>query len=153
MEVPMSRSLRLAVLSALLALTLGSGVVAGDSGAPKLLDSSMVGLPEANLPLYGITGGGVPWTLTRGSAKVYADGRVHVTVDGLVVTATGTNPVPMGHAVLTCSGAFAAATADVPFSPDGDAQVNTTIALPATCLGPAVFFTNPGGRWFAVTGW
>ena len=43
----------------------------------------------------------------------------------------------------------------VPFSPEGDAQVNETVTLPATCLAPAVFFagiTGAGPRWFAVTG-
>jgi hypothetical protein len=149
----MSRSLRLAAASALLAVLVSSGVVAGDSGGAKLLDAGMVGIPTGGLVVHGITGGGVPWSIDKGSAKVYADGRISVTVKGLVLTSTGVNPAATGHAVLTCSGAFAARTDDVPFSPAGDAQVDAVIDLPQPCFAPAVFFTNAGGRWFAVTGW
>jgi hypothetical protein len=148
----MSRVTRLALMLALLvALTVGVASTA-TAGGRKVLDSTMAGLPVANVVLYGLTGGGVPWSIDEGRVQLFADGRLHVEVEGLVLTSTGANPVTSGKAILTCAGAFAAETGVVPFSGTGDATIDTTIALPALCQGPAVFFTSAGGRWFAVTG-
>ena len=44
----------------------------------------------------------------------------------------------------------------VPYSPEGDAEVETVVSRRrASCLAPVVFFagnTGAGPRWFAVTG-
>jgi hypothetical protein len=151
----MSRFLRLAAFSAVLgALVLGS-VSATIAGGPKVLDARMVGIPTNGLVLHGIAGGGVPWAIDEGRAKLFADGRLQVEVNGLVVASSGVNPVATGRAIVTCSSVAVASSAAVPFSPTGDAVVDTTINLPSTCLAPAVFFagiTGQGDRWFAVTG-
>jgi hypothetical protein len=151
----MSRSLRLAVSAvALGALVLGS-VSATIAGGPKVLDARMVGIPTANLELHGIAGGGIPWVIDEGRAKLFVDGRLQVDVNGLVLATTGTNPVPTGRAIVTCSSEVVASSDAVPFSPTGEAVVDTTIDLPELCLAPAVFFagvTGQGDRWFAVTG-
>ena len=147
-----TRALRLALAGALLgALVVGTAASAA-AGGPKVLDAQMVGLPTGSLLLNGLTGGGVPWALEEGKAMLFADGRLHVEVEGLVVAASGVNPVTTGHAVVTCGDAPAATTADVPFSMTGDAEVNARVTLPSPCLAPAVFFTNATSRWFAVTG-
>jgi hypothetical protein len=112
----------------------------------------MTGLPTGSLVLNGLTGGGVPWSIEDGHVQLFADGRLHVDVEGLVITATGVNPVTTGRAVLTCNNAPVAETAIVPFSGTGDATIDTVIDLPSQCLAPAVFFTNATDRWFAVTG-
>ena len=74
-----------------------------------------------------------------------------------MVAASGVNPIATGRAVLTCSSVAAARSPIVPFSAAGDAEVNTILDLPSTCLAPAVFFVGITGtaaeRWFAVTGW
>jgi hypothetical protein len=150
----MARTVRLALaLTLLLVLTLGA-TSSTSAGGPKVLDSTMTGLPTGSLLLNGLTGGGVPWSIDRGRVQLFADGRLHVDVEGLVVTASGVNPVTTGgKAVVTCSNVPVAETAVVPFSfPDGDATIDTTVNLPSQCLAPAVFFTNATGRWFAVTG-
>ena len=151
----MSRSLRLAAAAAVLgALVLGS-VSATIAGGPKVLDARMAGIPTAGLALHEIAGGGVPWVIDEGRAKLFADGRLQVEVRGLVLATNGTNPVPTGRAIVTCSSVAIASTDAVPFSSTGDAVVDTTIDLPDTCLAPAVFFagvTGQGDRWFAVTG-
>ena len=147
----MRLALSLAVLAALLVGTVSSTL----AGGPKVLDATMVGIPTANLALHGIPGGGVPWVIDEGRAKLFADGRLQVEVDGLVLATTHTNPVPTGRAIVTCSSVAVAQSGAVPFSPTGDAVVDTTVNLPATCLAPAVFFagiTGAGDRWFAVTG-
>ena len=88
----MSRSLRLAVSAAVLgALVLGS-VSATIAGGPKVLDARMVGIPTDGLALHGIAGGGVPWAIDEGRAKLFADGRLQVEVRGLVVASSGVEP-------------------------------------------------------------
>ena len=147
----MARTLRLTLaLAVLAALAIGT-VTSTAAGGPKVLDARMTGLPTANLVIDGVTGGGLPWKLDAGHAKLFADGRLQVEVEGLTLL-NGVNPATTGHAVVTCNGAPAASTADVPFSPDGDATIDARVTLPSPCLAPAVFFTNAGGRWFAVTG-
>ena len=152
----MSRTLRLVLsLAALAALAFGS-VASTTAGGPKVLDARMAGIPSGAPTLHGLTGGGVAWSIDEGRVMLFADGRLHVEVQGLVVAASGVNPVPTGRAILTCSSVTAATTPAVPFSRAGDAEVNAIVDLPATCLAPAVFFvgvTANGDRWFAVTGW
>jgi hypothetical protein len=148
----MARSIRLALaLAMLLALTLAT-VSQAFAGGRKVLDSTMTGLPTGSLVLNGLTGGGVPWSIDAGHVQLFADGRLHVDVEGLVITATGVNPVTTGKAVVTCNNAPVAETAVVPFSGTGDATLDTVVSLPSQCLAPAVFFTNTTSRWFAVTG-
>jgi hypothetical protein len=157
----MTRSGRTAVILGLVAALLIGGSVAGTAGGSKALDASMVGIPaaKAGQPFLGAIGGGLPWRLDRGEAKLFRDGRVQVTVVGLVLAAganEGRNPIPTGQALVSCDGAVVAQSSAVPFSPEGDAQVDETVALPETCLAPVVFFagiTGAGPRWFAVMGW
>ena len=154
----MFRRLRPAVLGAAIAAVLAVGGVTADPGT-NLLDASMTGIETNGQVLLGVTGGGLPWVLDRGDARLFADGRVQVTVDHLVLAAggaIGTNPIPTGRAIVVCNGgADVIMTDTVPFSPEGDAHVSTTVDLPGTCLAPVVFFagqTGAGPRWFAVTG-
>jgi hypothetical protein len=151
----MSRAIRFAVAVALLgALALGSASTASASGR-KVFSSSMVGIPTANLSLFGVAGGGVAWVIDEGSATITAGGRLHVEVQGLVLATTHVNPIATGRAIVACGGVAVASTDAVPFSSAGDAEVDATVSLPSPCLAPAVFFagvTGAGDRWFAVTG-
>jgi hypothetical protein len=151
----MSRSLRFALAGALLgALALGT-VASTSAGGPKVLDARMTGIPTGGLVLHGLAGGGAPWILDAGRAKLFADGRLEVEVEGLTLL-NGTNPIDNGRAVVTCGSVAVASSPIVPFSDAGDAIVSTRVALPSTCLAPAVFFsgvlTSGAERWFAVTG-
>jgi len=161
----MARSIRFAVSLALLAaLALGTGAATAAPGHHhKVLDARMTGIPAsmAGLTLFGVTGGGLPWSLDRGTAKLFSDGRLEVDVHHLVLAGGppsifGTNPIPTGQAILTCAGSVAAMSTAVPFSSTGDARVRMQVDLPSSCLGPVVFFagiTGNGPRWFAITGW
>jgi hypothetical protein len=107
----------------------------------------------------GLQGGGVQWALDKGDARLFTDGRLQVEVQGLVFASgpnAGRNTVPTGEAIVSCNGGSTLiASSAVPFSTDGDATVSEQIALPTTCLAPAVFFaglTGNGPRWFAATG-
>ena len=151
----MSRALRLVVGMAVLgALVLGS-VSSTIAGGPKILDAPMIGIPTGGLVLNGVIGGGVPWAIDEGRAKLFADGRLQLEVNGLVVASSGVNPIQTGRAVVTCGDAIAARSPVVPFSATGDARVDATLDLPAGCLAPSVFFVGiigPNERWFAVNG-
>lgn len=150
----MRRALRLVLMLAL-AATLALGSVASTSaGGRKVLDASMAGIPVAGMALFGVSGGGAPWMIEDGRAKLFEDGRLHVEVEGLLLL-NGTNPIRTGRAIVACGGAAVASTDAVPFSTTGDAEVNAVVSLPDPCLAPAVFFagvTAGGDRWFAVTG-
>jgi hypothetical protein len=157
----MARSLRLAAVLALAGALLVGGTVSGDPGGVKLLDASMTGIPSGAASLFpGVSGGGLPWMLDKGDARLFADGRLQVTVQGLVFASgsnTGRNTIPTGRAIVSCNnGQDIVESSTVSYSvPEGDARVNEQIELPATCLGPIVFFagvTSGGPRWFAVTG-
>jgi len=146
-----------AIAGAAIAVVLASSAATADSGN-KLLDASMTGIPTGGLALDGIAGGGIPWMLDRGDARLFADGRLQVSVRHLVLAAganAGKNPVPTGRAIVVCAGADPILTDTVPYSPEGNAMVETTVSLPSPCLAPVVFFagqTGAGPRWFAVTG-
>ena len=154
----MLRPVRPALLGAAIATILAVGSVTADPGT-KILDASMAPISTPGQSLLGVAGGGLPWVLDRGDVRLFADGRLQVTVDHLVLAAgplAGTNPIPTGRAIVACGGGAAVVMTDpVPYSPDGDATISTTIQLPSPCLAPAVFFagqTAGGPRWFAVTG-
>jgi hypothetical protein len=151
----MSRSVRLALATALL-VVLGAGTIgtAAASGR-KVFDSSMAPIPAGAPTLFGVAGGGVAWVLDEGRATLTASGRLHVEVEGLVLASSHVNPVGTGRAIVTCAGVVAASTAAVPFSTTGDAEVDATVSLPSPCFAPAVLFagvTANGDRWFAATG-
>jgi hypothetical protein len=147
-----------AILGALAAVVIAAGSAAADPGT-RLLDASMTGIPTGGVSLLGVSGGGSPWRLDRGDAKLFMDGRLQVSVRHLVLAAgplEGTNPIPTGRAIVACNGGASIVMSDtVPYSTKGDATVQTRVALPVPCLAPVVFFagqTGGGPRWFAVTG-
>jgi hypothetical protein len=110
-------------------------------------------------PIRGVNGGGVPWDIAEGKAVLSADGHLVVKVEGLVLTATGTNPVTTFRGLVSCQTIIdgAAAVANVstdafPATTTGDSKIEATVTLPTPCFAPIVFVTSPGGSWFAVTG-
>jgi hypothetical protein len=148
----MSRSLRLVLGLTFVAVLAIGNVATAVAGGPKILDARMAAVPTPGLTLDGVVGGGAPWVIDEGHAVLFADGRLEVEVQGLVLASSHINPVASGHVILTCGGAPVATTGTVPFSPTGDAELSTTVRLSAPCLAPAVFFTTGTDRWLAVTG-
>ena len=158
--MPKTRSLRIALLAGALTAALAVGSTVASDGHRKVLDATLAGIPTsmAGQTFMGAIGGGLPWRIDGGEAKLASDGRLTVEVEGLVLAAgtkQGTNPIPTGRALVSCSGAVVAMSDSVPFSPTGDASVDAMVSLPASCLAPVIFFagdTAAGPRWFAVTG-
>jgi len=156
----MGRSLRIALVTGSLVALVVAGSTVATNGNRKVLDATLAGIPSslAGQVFMGATGGGLPWRLDAGMAKLWSDGRLVVKVEGLVFAAgpnEGRNTVPTGSALVSCGGVVVATSEAVPFSAEGDAEVATRVSLPSSCLAPVVFFagnTGAGPRWFAVTG-
>lgn len=98
----------------------------------------------------GVASGGAPWVVATGEASAAGNGQLHVKVSGLLIddgagvpaTLVGTvGPVTMVAASLVCGGSGGAVVASsdgVPLSAAGNAEINATVALPATCSAPVV---------------
>jgi hypothetical protein len=114
-----------------------------------------------------VPGGGIPWMLAGAKGELSADGRIEVSVRGLVLAEganAGTNPIPQFKAIVSCltptfdtSGALTVATVNratntFPASTTGDAEIEDVVSLPSPCIAPIVFVTSPTGAWFASTG-
>jgi hypothetical protein len=101
----------------------------------------------------GITGGGLPWVITSGSGFVSHQGKVDVTVTGLVIPARGdTNPITSFNATVSClgpSGVTNVSTPNFPASAAGDSHIQAVIDLPHPCKQPIIFVAAPTGQWFA----
>ncbi len=139
--------------------------------AAVLQFNTMVGLPatltgtQSQVALRGISGGGLPWTLTSARGSLSASGHLKVSVTGLVLAAgpnAGSNPIAFFRALVSCvnsdgtfsnilTAPFPATTGSVA-SGGGDSEIETDVALPEPCIAPIVFVTSPTGAWFAATG-
>jgi hypothetical protein len=134
------------------------------SAAPTFADekgnltdfSSMTAIAVKNTVVRDIPGGGAPWVITSGTGTVSQRGVVDVTVMGLVLKGTGTNPIAQFEATVSCitpegfahvmTGGFAASV------PGGNAHIHATVDLPRPCKDPIVFVgISPAGRWFAMS--
>ena len=157
--------MRQAMTSAVAVVVLVSAVAAARGGGQSLFEAkAMVGVSGPYLgaanPIRGVAGGGAPWSIDAAQAELTSDGRLEVSVTGLVLTNTGVNPVASFRAVLSCQtidgmgnpAVVNLSTGDFPATSTGDAIIEQTLTLPSSCLAPIVFVTNPTGRWFAVTG-
>jgi hypothetical protein len=159
-------------LLALVGLLVASQASFASADGRKILQfDTMVGVPPAftgatnAAVIRGVAGGGVPWMIAAGHGHLTANGRLNVTVRGLVLAATanaGSNPVDHFAAIVSCltdtaqvmnvmTAAFPATTGPASAG-GGDAHILATVTLPHPCIAPIVFVTSPGGSWFASTG-
>lgn len=120
---------------------------------------------QSLIPLRGVRGGGLPWTLTSAHGELKASGKLEIEVVGLVLAAganAGSNPSAVFRALVSClssngsvqnilTDAFPATTGPASLG-GGNSKIETTVALPQPCIAPIVFVTNNGGSRFAVTG-
>jgi hypothetical protein len=152
----------LAALLGAASLVVGGGAVAsaheGDSFLQFESMTPVTGSAVGTVNDRGLTGGGKPWMITSGTGELDRDGRLHVSVTGLVIPVApfnGTNPLSQFAAVVSCltprHGIVNLLTAPVATNPAGNATIDTTVALPRGCHKPEVFVTSAGGAWFAMS--
>jgi hypothetical protein len=161
------------VLALVLGLVISSGLFnRAAAKEPKILEfDSMVGIPQAftgtqnSALMRGVNGGGLPWTIGSSHGELKANGKLEISVSGLVFAAgpnTGKNTVPNFRATVSCltsdagvvnvtTGLFPA-TLGLASEGGGNAQIEATLSLPQPCLAPIIFVTSPTGAWFATTG-
>jgi len=156
-------------------LLFGVSVTAVSADESKLFESNtMIGVPRpytgATNAIREVPGGGLPWVIEFGKAKVSPEGKVDVVVKGLVFDPNdqavidrgigGTNTVPSFKAIVSCLSKDAETgpitinveTGLFPADAAGNAHIKDTVALPSPCIAPILFVTSPGGAWFASTG-
>ena len=86
----------LVIAAVALVLVAQASLVSASDDAMVIKWDTMVGVPagltgaQSQVPLRGINGGGVPWTLHEGHGKLTESGELKIEVDGLVL-ATGAN--------------------------------------------------------------
>ena len=96
-------------------------------------------------------GGGVPWRLASAKGELKVDGSLEIKVKGLVVAASGVNPVADFRGVVNCLTPASPTTGvtlvsdPAPATSAGDARIKADLALPTPCIAPIVFVTNGTG--------
>ena len=154
------RRLALLVAAAAAALVVAVVAIAAASGGDRSLRSTLAPSVPTDPMFHGVQPGGLPWVLSRGSVTLSSEGRLDLTVKGLVIPTFGTpGPVTSISASLFCGADTnmtpAAVTGTEPLSSAGDGSISQRVTLPADCLAPIVL-VNPNGiqsLYIAVTGW
>ncbi len=170
----------LTVGGALFALQATGGEVQAGGADAVLRFNEFIGVQRpftgSDNPVRGVNGGGLPWVLHEGGARLHADGTLSVRVRGLVFDPNdpivvsrdrdGINTVGNFRAILSCQTGtdpdtfanFSTATFSASI-PGGDARVENAalsplsgVPLPDPCNVPIVFVTSPGLSWFALSG-
>lgn len=136
---------------------------------PKVLKfDTMVGIPagltgiQSLGPLRNIRGGGIPWAIADASGELRANGHLEISVQGLVLATTGSNPSAVFRVLVSCiksDGTFENVMTD-PFPATtglaslggGNAEIEADLILPQPCIAPIIFVTSGTGSWFATTG-
>ncbi len=146
----------LAAVGALGLLVASAGSSTADEGGNLTDFSSMTPVTGSAVGVVndrGIKGGGLPWVITSGTGTVSLQGKVDVTVAGLVIPSRGNkNPVAFFKATVSClgpEGVVNVSTGNFPASSAGNAHIQATIDLPRPCKHPIVFVAAPTGQWFA----
>jgi hypothetical protein len=162
----MKRLSLLLLLGGILALGLVGQASAGSDDSQVLEFKTMAPVVSpftgSTNPVRGINGGGVPWQLASAKGELKAHGRLEIKVEGLVIAATGVNPIAAFRGVVNCLTPASPTTGvnlvtdPAPATTAGDATIEANLALPTPCIAPIVFVTNgtgpAPGAWFATTG-
>ncbi len=151
---------------------------ANASDAAKIMEfKAMIGVPRpytgATNAIRGVPGGGLPWVIRHAEGELKANGRLEITVRGLVLDPTdptvianglaGQNPAPSFRAIVSCLSKDATGnpttvnqiTGNFPATTGlggGNAKIEARVNLPSPCIAPIIFVTSPTGSWFAATG-
>lgn len=150
----------LVAIGALVFALSASGSSRDNGNGEALVRSGLAPSVPADPAFHGIAAAGAPWVLSDSSVRLKASGELDISIAGLILPSLGTaGPVTTVSASLLCGGDAnanrAATTGTFPLSQSGDARIEETLSLPATCLAP-IFVIHPNGgtaRYIAVSGW
>jgi len=150
------RYFRKLAVAAVGAVTLVAAVAinVGASESTLIEFDAMTGVSPAGVNVTndrGIKAGGAPWVISTGTGEVDRQGRLEVHVRGLIIPVLTPphNPVGSFSAVVSClnpdGGVTNVLTAPVSTGMSGNADFETTVALPHPCKSPEVFvgFVKP----------
>jgi hypothetical protein len=158
--IPRKLVLVLAAVAALVFALGASGSSRDNGNGEALVRSGLAPSVPTDPAFHGIPAAGAPWVLSDSSVRLKASGELDISIEGLILPALGTaGPVTTVSASLLCGGdaqgGSAATTGTFPLSSAGDARIEATLSVPATCLAPS-FVIHPNGRttaYIAVSGW
>lgn len=137
-----------------------------------LVFGNMIGVDGSFLSsdtIRGVMGDELPWTVAMARGALSASGRLRINVRGLVFTndpsvpadKQGKNDEATFRGLVSClteksgGGTMTVNVMTDPFpaSPQGNAEINGQVALPAQCLAPIIFvMSGSEDKWFAVVG-
>jgi hypothetical protein len=139
-------------VTALAVLALSAGPALADaSGGHSLLRAKLVGsMPAPDSPVVAdVNPGGAPWVNGPSRVRVRDDGRIKVTIRGLVIPpprGTGVNPVASVVATLVCDDEIESSTAPFALDAAGNGSTADVIAVPSHCEDPTVLIQPAGNR-------
>ena len=129
-----------------------------------LIKESLAPSQPSDPTFHGVSAGAAPWVLQRGEVRLKGDGKLNLSVKGLVIPnppGDGTpGPVNTISASLYCGADSDTTAADttqqVPIDRRGNARIrDRSFNVPATCLAP-VILVHPNGdaaHYIALEGW
>jgi hypothetical protein len=130
----------------------------GRHNGQTLFRSALAPTVLSDPTIHGQARGGAPWVLDRGQVRLRHDGRLKLSVRGLIIPTLGNaGPVTSITASLYCGAdadAAVATTGPAPLSQQGDGTIRDRIALPAKCLAPIILVHPNGsdGAYIAASG-
>lgn len=145
-----SRAATAVAVLALLAMASGPAF-ADESHGHSLLRADLVGsMPAPASPtVAGVHPGAAPWVNGPSTVRVGPDGRIAVSITGLVIpppVGTGVNPIASVVATLVCGDTVRASTAPFPLSGAGNGAISDRIAVHGRCTHPAVLIQPAANR-------
>jgi hypothetical protein len=142
-------ALTVLALTALPASADGGG--GGGGGGRSIVRSELMGsMPAPASPqIAGVNPGAAPWVNGPSRVRVRVDGRVKVTIRGLVIpppTGTGVNPITSVVATLVCGDTVRASTAPFALSSAGDGSTTQVVDAPGECADPVALIQPAANR-------
>lgn len=139
-----------AVALAIVTLTAGPALADG-SGGHSVVRAPLVGsMPAPASPTIAhVKPGGAPWVNGPSKVRMRRDGRITVTIRGLVIpppVGTGVNPVASVVATLVCDNMVRGSTMPFALNAAGNGSTSDMIRVPRHCDDPAVLIQPAGNR-------
>ena len=150
----MTRSNRVISITAAAALAMvtltAAPAFADGSGGDSVLSAPLIGSTPAVSPIIAdVKPGLAPWVNGPSMVRVREDGRITVTIRGLVIpppVGKGVNPIASVVATLVCDNMVAPSTAPFALSTAGDGSTSDMISVPRHCEDPAVLIQPARNR-------